>query len=655
MKYRAVLVTSVLAVACTTNPPAPDASSDVDAGTDASAIPDTGPRPDAWPMPNFDTSTTWNATPLDCPAGPARRVPRNLGSQRLFALGILHYNVQYVAGGLTGALLGGRQPFPDWGDDRVQDSIVTESLVPVLALLDAHPTWTFSIEMQGYFAEILLARHRDVAQHLSDLVRAGQVELVSFHYSDQLFLAYPRGHMDRSHDLNTRVLGDACLAVSGPVFTQEGQFGEGMADLLGTSGDASLMLPKNLFSHLHGDVAVAPFYSTHGVPVVIAGRGVTDAASGFTSSWWYMDDAELLATNHVNPYTPPDFHVVPSAVAAYESQLMALEASGYVIAGVGDWIATLQGAGVAPVDLPPMVDGTWQPDDTENLARWMGNTGAFAATERDNRIVTTNSDAGRTALAAETALHAAVTAGHAMPDADLQRAWRDLFLGEVSDATGWNPANTEVYYGWFHGDAARTRARGVAIAAAASLGIAPPFYVDTQAGTVSATATVPALEDDPSPPFTIEVGAGRAATSSWQRVVGETDHHVLTIAIPPAGGMAQITIPWTLDHVRYTPALLDGASVDLPLSGFTFTTTAIPIDDGPFGLATDQWLILDTATIALAARLDVAAHTVTFRDASLPTSDGDTWVLHVVTGSVDRALAVADRLNLHPLVRIDAP
>lgn len=652
------LVALALAVACTTNtqPPADDAAM----GEDAFAYPDAGPRPDAWIQPDFDTSTTWNATPLDCAAGPARRAPRDLGTQRRFALSVLHYNIQYVAGGLAGALLGGHEPYPDWGDDRVQDAIVTESLVPVLDLLDAHPSWTLSIEMQGYMVEVLLARHRDVAQHLVDLVRGGQIELVSFHYSDQLFLAYPRTHMVRSHDLNARVLADGCLEASGPVFTQEGQFGVGEADLLGAAGDAVLMLPKNLFSHEHGDVPIAPFYvTTNGVPVVIAGRGVTDAASGFSSTWVYMDDAELLATNRINPYLPDQFLADPAAVAAFETELMGLEASGYVIAGVGDWIATLEGAGVTPADLPPMLDGAWQPDDTGNLARWMGDSGAFAPTERDDAVIRGNSAAGRMTLAAEVAVAAAAASGHTISgaDADVERAWRDLFLGEVSDATGWNPAAPETYYGLFHGEAARTRAQGVAVAAGAALALTPPFYVDTAAGTLIAASavTLPTLEDDPAPPFTPDAGRGRTITSTWQRVVGETDHHVLTIAVPAGTNIAQVILPWPSDHLRLTLALLDGTTVDYPVSDFAFTTTGISIDDGPFGLDTDQWLILDTSTVALAARLDPAMHTVTFADATLPDAETDTWVFHVVTGTVDRALAVADRLNLHPLVRIDAP
>jgi hypothetical protein len=632
-------------------------TSPMDAGVDAADDVYSPPRPDAWISPTFDTGSTWLAAPLACPAGPAHRASRALGAQRHFALGIMHWNIQYVAGGLAGFQIGNHQPFPDWTDDRVQDAIITQSLEPVLALLDAHPSWTFSLEMQGYMIEVMLARHRATAQHLSDLVRSGQVELVSFHYSDQLFLAYPRSHMQQSLALNTSVLGDGCLAASGPVFTQEGQWGEGMADLLGTANDTVLMLPKNLFSHEHGDGDAAPYYTTHGVPVVIAGRGVTDTASGFTSVWTYMDDAEKLATNGSDPYAGPQFLLDPSAMAAYEQQLMTLESQGYAIAGVGDWVASLQAAGVTPTPLPPTLDGTWQPSSTGNLDRWMGDTGGFASSERDNGVVAGNSAAGRMTLAAQTALGAATSAGHALPTAeqDLARAWRDLLLGEVSDATGWNPIPGETYYGMFHGSAAAMRAHGVAIAAGTALGMSAPFYVDTAAGTVIAASAVtpPMLIADPSPPFVATLGTQRTGTMQWQLVAGESDHHVLTVSMMPSSGLAQITMPWTLDHVRYTPALLDGTSVDYPMTNFVFTATGIPIDDGPFGLATDQWLILDTATVALAARLDPTLHTVMFRDVSLPPTDAATWVFHVITGTQDRALLVADRLNLHPLVRID--
>lgn len=656
-------------MACTTNPPpatdaaaGADAAGSGDAGVDAADAyerADTGPRPDAWIAPDFDTSTTWHAAPLDCPSGPAHRGPRDLGTQRRFALSVLHYNIQYVAGGLAGATISGREPFPDWGDDRVQDAIITESLAPVLDLLDRHPSWTLSIEMQGYMVEVLLARHRAVAQHLSDLVRSGQVELVSFHYSDQLFLAYPRSHMEHSRTLNTDVLADACLEASGPVFTQEGQFGEGMADLLGTGNDAVVMLPKNLFSHEHGEAAPEPYYLSHGVPVVVSGRGATEPTLGFESVWIYMDDAELLATGRNSPYLGPGFVEVPSAVTEFETRLSDLETQGYVIAGVGDWVATLDGAGYTAPPLPPMLDGTWQPDDTENVARWMGNTGAFAATERDNAVVTGSSIAGREVLAAELATRAAADAGHAVAGADeeISRAWRDLLLGEVSDATGWNPLGTEVYYSQAHAELARTRAHAATLAAASALGISPPFVVDTATGTVTAgtaSANV-ALEDDPAPPFVIGAARHRPYTTQWQRVVGESDHHVLTVTFAPGTSYPAITFDWTLDHVRYTPALLDGTSVDYALSDFEIVSTAIAIDDGPFALADDRWLILDTATVALAARLDPIAHTVSFEDRTVPEAEGARWVFHVVTAPSARALAVADRVSVHPLVVFDVP
>ncbi len=640
-------------------------------GSDGMA-PDAGGRPDAGrdaaplPGPIFDTSTTWNAPPLPCPDGPARREGRDLGEKRRFALSVLHYNIQYVAGGLANFRVAGREVFPGASaetDDQVQDKIVTESLVPVLDMLDHHPTWTLSIEMQGYMVEILLARFPDMAKHLERLVRSGQVELISFHYADQLFLAYPRHHMELSHTLDQKVLADGCMAASDPVFTQEGQFGIGMADLLGAG--SILLLPKNLFHYFHAGTAIAPYYETDGVPVVVAGEGTSDGDSGFETQWIYMDDAEKLATGGLDPYFPDAFVAKQAAIDMFEQQLEHLEADGWTIAGVSDYVATLRSAGVTPTALPPMLDGTWQPDDTKNLGRWMGNAGTFAATERDNAVLAHNSAAGRMALAAETAVVAARAADHPLTGADatLQRAWRDLFLGEVSDATGWNPIGNEVYYGLWHAQAASSRARDLAMQAASALGIGLPFVVDTATGTVMPASAAPPPVEEPvtTPPLHVMRPEGsRAYRVVWKRYRDEPDHYVLTIDMAAESGAATVSFPWPLAAgdggvVRYTPALLDGTTIDLPLAQVTLPeSAAISIASGPFGLDHDLWLIPDNATVHLAARLDPSAHTVTFRDETLPIRMSDEWVFHVVTGPAARALAVADAVNLHPRVRIDA-
>src|SRR4051794_14158691 len=57
-----------------------------------------------------------------------------------FALAMMHFNVQYVAGGMVGFW---PKPDPrlDKNAEEIEDQIIVESFEPVLDLFLAHPTW----------------------------------------------------------------------------------------------------------------------------------------------------------------------------------------------------------------------------------------------------------------------------------------------------------------------------------------------------------------------------------------------------------------------------------------------------------------------------------------------------------------------------------
>src|SRR5262245_11722034 len=93
-----------------------------------------------------------------------------------FALSMLHFNVQYVAGGLVG-FLALPNPATDLNAEQVEDAIVRESFEPVLDLFLAHPTWGVDIELQGYMLDVLAARHPKVLDKLRTLAVTGQIEV----------------------------------------------------------------------------------------------------------------------------------------------------------------------------------------------------------------------------------------------------------------------------------------------------------------------------------------------------------------------------------------------------------------------------------------------------------------------------------------------
>ena len=144
----------------------------------------------------------------------------------MYALALFHFNIQYVAGGLIGLF---NEPLQPWmtgwevSAEDLEDQIVTESFEPILDLYLSHPGWGVDIELQGYFIEVLAERHPQVLEKLRTLVLSGQGELVSFHYSDQLFIAYSREDLERSQAVNRDVFERYDIPLSGTVFCQEGQ------------------------------------------------------------------------------------------------------------------------------------------------------------------------------------------------------------------------------------------------------------------------------------------------------------------------------------------------------------------------------------------------------------------------------------------------
>lgn len=89
-----------------------------------------------------------------------------------YALALLHYNLQYVA-----------------GDEKIENRIIEGSFAPMIDFFLAHPGWGADFEMQGYMLEQTAKRYPEIFDKFKTLLDRGQVKLVSFHYSDQLFLA----------------------------------------------------------------------------------------------------------------------------------------------------------------------------------------------------------------------------------------------------------------------------------------------------------------------------------------------------------------------------------------------------------------------------------------------------------------------------------
>jgi len=563
-------------------------------------------------------------------------------AQHKYALQLFHFNVQYVCGGTIGYT---PNPAPeiDLDNDTVEDRIITESFAPVIDLFEKHPSWGVDLEMQAYMLDIIAWRHPELLSKLQAMTQSGQIDVNSFHYSDQLFIGYPQEDWQRSNDLVHDVFDSHGVVLSNAVFCQEGQSAAAMAQRMEEAGYQTMVWPKNLWRYQHGDEPAEPLYTFGNLTMVQGGKGASfDDGNGLTidTTWTFLDDGELLATGDINPYFPELFFHDPEAVAEYEAKLMDLEAQGYTITTVDKYASEVK-ALITPAAPPPLLDGTWQPDSTGGVQRWLGGKGLFFQQERDNHVRTVGQQAHRELVAAETM---AESAGLDVRD-KLDAAWRVLFLGQVTDATGINPFRGEVYYGISHMAEAMRIAREVIRDGKEQLGMSSAL-IDPASGQVSEGDQAPFVSEASEAPLTLEVNPGdRELTETWARI--DDGHWTVTLDFGP-GEFNEIsaTFPGTLQNELPVGLALDDATPYLiERAAFEWETFQFALPTGYIGLGEGRFAIKDTSQVHIVAIVDRDSGDVTFVDQTVDPADSVRWVFHVFDGTPDQAAQMAMTIN----------
>ena len=259
-----------------------------------------------------------------------------------WSLSLFHFNIQYVAGGTTGfAEIAANAPASsrllDMTEQETEDRIVTESIVPLLEILERHPTLALTFELQGYAVDVIRERHPAVLDRMRALVEAGQLELASIHWSDQFFLAFGQRDMERSWEMTQASFAAANLPLSPVVFTQEGQFGPGFAAWLAERRpDAIMVIPSNLSRFYAQSFADAPLLS-YGALTAILPRGYGSAI--VQRDFSFFDDGELLATADLNPYVGRAFARNAASIRTYENELRCAERNGARVGRIADYVA----------------------------------------------------------------------------------------------------------------------------------------------------------------------------------------------------------------------------------------------------------------------------------------------------------------------------
>ncbi|MBW1807769.1 MAG: hypothetical protein JRJ87_06200 [Deltaproteobacteria bacterium] len=586
-----------------------------------------------------------------------------------FSLTMFHFNVQYVAGGLKGFPSGtDNNPTFDLDDAQVQDLIIKESFEPVLDVFLKHPAWGVTLEMQAYMVEVMLERHPEVIAKLKQLIDNGQAELVSFHYSDQMFLAYPKLDLERSFELMAPIYAQAGFSPSGTVFCQEGQFGVGMAAFAKEHDRHILVLAKNLFKYQHESdySTAAPLFTLEGVDIVLGSRSF--ATQDVEVRWSFFDDGELLATDGQAPYMGTNFVHSQAALDQYEQRLLAEEAEGFRIAKVSEFVDWAKQNNLEQPPLPPILDGTWQPPSTNSMRRWMGGSGLFDAgwaCERDNQVLTSNVRTRHWLQVAETLVAKAesleeIEAGQYSDM--LLDCWRDALLGQVTDTTGINPFINEINYGLDHAASALACADGIITAIAPKLG-GPYLMIDTKTNQITELDDWPSDTAVDEPPFFTEddgllaIAPGRTTNFSWRVLPSGNIHRVTVEASLPSNQerTLEVVFPLTLDGFYLTPGLTAADAIYYPFSEFDFQEgrISLPVANGLVGIGEDLWLVKQTSSVHIAATFLIGNESVRFIDDTLDPDTKVSWIFWIVEGNKNVAVEFADRINLHPVAYVE--
>lgn len=563
-------------------------------------------------------------------------------AQHKYALQLFHFNLQYVCGGTIG-YTPNPNPEIDLDNDTIEDRIITESFAPIVELFEQHPSWGVDLEMQAYMLDVIAWRHPELLDKMRTMADTGQIDIVSFHYSDQLFIGYPAEDWERSQALTADTFDRHGVKLSRTVFCQEGQGASAMQQRMSERGYRNMVWPKNLWTFQHGDAEALPLYQFGDVFMMQGGKGFSfDDGVGTTIdvTWTFLDDGELLATGDVNPYFPEVFFVKPEEVAAYEQRLSDLEAQGYLITTVDKYVEAAQ-ALVTPTPAPPLLDGTWQPNSTNGVARWLGGRGLFWQQERDNHVRTVGAQAHRELVAAELiATEAGLDAR-----AELDAAWRMLFLGQVTDASGINPFAGEIQYGLAHMGEAMAKARAVIRDGKASLGI-DSAAIDPLAGSVeeSRASTFSGSQSDAPLELLID-GGDREVSEHWEEI-GD-GHWRVTIDF----GLGEfstisVTFPGELeDRFDVGLALDDTTPFSVERSAFSFETFHFALPTGYIGLGGGRFVIKDMGQVHLAAAVAREEPGVSFVDETASIEDTVRWVFHLFDGSAEDAAEQAIAIN----------
>lgn len=570
---------------------------------------------------------------------------------RAMALGLFHFNVNYVA-----------------GDDRVAHRYCVQAVLPFLDTLKEHPELRVSFETSAWGLEFLDHHYPQAIRRLRSLNSQGRLELICPVYAPTVWPAFPGRDLCKSVDLAQDVLRRMDLTAAGIFFSQEAFFGPGLAAI--SDRFPVLLCKDDYLRYVTGLPVESPAFRMHDAMVLVganhlgnetarrqaSGKIKVDRLSVFhrkriatslemiASSepenimgslgnvswyWYHVGNGHHFCTA-AHPTEESLFFYDPGWTALNLELLHGLQADGYELATLSEFAAVLAQEDLP--ELPRVWEGSWNPAKSGGMLSWMGQ---HAHGWEDASGVLGKAWRSRGSLrnlertAAQPSANAEVASVEA---ALLDELWKQQILAESSDPLGWEPTEQEVRYGL---DASDKVLRGIAEFCSRSLRGGQDIFC--------------AGED-----FS-DGGLAPVQSSFVCLTVGKRSRVQLTTIAPGLQacevwfrhrrGSSGVRFEDAGSVIRYTPSGLEGTTVALELAALPQPAVALPLANGLISLSGDRHIIRMNCFGQVAAKVLRNEQAVEFVVEGPGANGMHHWQFLLAVAPLRKALAMAERLN----------
>ncbi|MDR3714643.1 MAG: hypothetical protein P4L51_17650 [Puia sp.] len=541
-----------------------------------------------------------------------------------YAIGMFHFNLQYVA-----------------GDYKIERRIIEESLFPVLQFFDKNPQYKSDIEIQGYAIDLLAEEHPAVLALLKKLVKRKQIELVIAHYSDQFFIGYPALDMQRSIELSDQALARQGLERSRVFFGQEIQWSPGMAYAL--KGKYDVVVTSSDPNSWYNDETlplVNVKYGDDSIEALIGGG--KKKLNGMDWTIAFLDDGEEFNSLDYNS----NFYRVPEQEKLNVDNYKKLLDQGYQFVTITELTQKIKkDPGYTIPDYPFTPEGTWHMNVCGPFM-WMGRQRSGVETDGVTRAL--SYQARGEVMMAENLVAYAEKQGKDVEEVRklLKEAWKHLLLSEVSDSSGWDPWLVEVQYTDNEVATTRMLLKKILEQLRKMLAVSgKSLLVNTGTGSVEERGA----HDSPLPvAASLPVNFAVNAQSYNVRIskLSEVLYRMDVQCTRPDNGAVEIVFDTAPDGLQYSASCGEQTKVTIPTTykhdpAFALTNGFIYLNNG-------YSLVKDCTVEHLAATWKMKSGKLVFREELKEGNMTMNMRFYVLKGSADQGLQFANSLNAWP-------